>query len=190
MRRVLRTLTVFAILLNTGAVLAPRPAPAHQLKVFATAEGAEIQGYAYFPGGGRAADLPVTVLGPDDKKLGETRTDAEGRFEFHAQTRCDHRFVVDTGTGHRAHYTVEAAELSSDLPGESPAAESAEVIPPVKPTQEAASTPEETLPHPDLRRMIERAVSRQIRPLREDLEAYHSRARLHEVIGEIGRAHV
>lgn len=158
-----------------------RPAFAHKLKVFASAEGTKITGYAYFPGGGRASDLPVVIRGPGGQTLGKTRTDEEGRFEFQATRRCDHLIFVKTGTGHAASFTVSSGELSRDLPevGER-ATQETETF------QQIAEVPSHAKEGKNTRAVVERAVNRQIRPLREELDAYHSRARLHEVIGGIG----
>ena len=97
-------------------VLSAEPALAHKLNVYAGAAGGTITGYAYFPGGGRAKGVKVEVLGPDGKVLGQTETDQDGEFAFEAGFRCDHTFVVDSGDGHRATYTVEADELPDGLP--------------------------------------------------------------------------
>jgi nickel transport protein len=176
---------LFFVLLTGTFLWATRPARAHKLKVFATAEGRNIRGYAYFPGGGRAANVPVEVLGPEGRKLGEIKTDQQGRFAYKAEARCDHRFVVNTGAGHRASYTVGAHELPVDLPAVGKATPD-DSAPQDVPVEEPAGSPPPAIEHEDLTNTIERAVSRQLRPLREDLETYHSRARLHEIIGGIG----
>ena len=167
-RHSLAVLAAALCLLGFGA----RSAFAHRLKVFAMAEGEEIQGYVYFPGGGRAADVPLQVLGPNGRELGEVRTDADGQFAFVARLRCDHRFVADSGDGHRASFTVGADELPADLPA-----------PQGAPISRAETADEQTAA---LERAVERAVSRQVRPLREQLEAMETRTRWHDVLGGIG----
>lgn len=156
-------------------LLAAAPAEAHRLKIFATAEGATIAGTAYFAGGGPAVGVAGRVLDPEGRLAGEFRTDATGAFRVEARLRQDHRLTVDAGDGHAAAYTVSADELPASLPAGSSAAPQA-VSPPV--TATAIDT--------DLAAIIERSVARQIRPLREQLDATEARIRLHDVLGGIG----
>lgn len=95
-------------------------APAHQLYVFAYAEGQTIHGEAYFRGHIPAQHLPVRIFGPAGEELGRTETDNQGRFTFEAHEQCDHRFVVASADGHQAEYLLPAAELAGAGP---PAAE-------------------------------------------------------------------
>ena len=184
-----RTLSFGSILVGLVAMMAlTQSAYGHKLKVFATGAGRTIEGYAYFPGGGRAKNMKVHVFGPNDTKLGQTTTDGEGEFTFEAKSRCDHKFVIDTADGHRASHTVPAAELGEDLPA-SKAIHTRNEPPPLA----AADAPSEGEGNPvgsassaDVRAMVERAVSRQIRPLREQIERYEEKLRLRDVLGGVG----
>jgi nickel transport protein len=164
---------------------------AHQLKLFATAEGNKITGYAYFPGGGRVQQMPVIVLDNNEEKIGEIMTNEVGEFQYTATYRMDHTFILSTGEGHRARYTVTAQELSQTLP------------PPISSTQNSSSSPKSTtsekptqapsseitvekINQSQLTLMIETAVSQQINPLREQLAAYEAKIRLHDILGGIG----
>ena len=171
--------------LAAGAVLALALsggwASAHKLKVFATAEGAAIRGYVYFPGGGRAKGVKVVAQDPSGARLGETTTDGKGEFALQATVRCDHTLVAETLDGHKATFVVEAADLPEDLPplaGGAPA-ETKETPAPAAPSVEHANARE-------LKKLVEEAVARELRPLREQLEGYEARVRVHEVIGGIG----
>jgi len=151
---------------------------AHKIKVFARAEGRTVIGSVYFPGGGKAANVAVEVLGPDGTKLGAAATDANGKFTFQAALRCDHTFVVKTIDGHRAEYTLKAGELPSTLPA---------------PEGEIAGNAEpRSIPAPmerkeaGLEQLVERAVARQIGPLREQLDRQEARSRLRDILGGIG----
>lgn len=154
-------------------LLSASPALAHKLKVFATAEGAVIAGYAYFGGEARAAQSRVTILAPDDAVVHQGETDDQGQFRYTAQRRMDHRIVVEGADGHHADFTVTAAELPDSLPG-GPT--------PAKPAQ-AASAAASTA---DLQALIDEAVARQIRPLREQLDAYQTKVWWHDVVGGLG----
>lgn len=161
------------------AALPLQAALAHKLKVFATAEGRTIEGYVYFPGGGRGRNLQVLFLGPDGARLGETVADADGRFRYEAADAMDHRVVVDSGDGHRGEYVVSAAELGGAPPagaGAAPATIAAGEIPDTPAGADDAA----------LEQLVDRAVARHVRPLREQLEAYEEKVRLHDVLGGLG----
>jgi len=154
-------------------VFAALPAEAHKLKAFATAEGADVSGYAYFSPGGRAQQATVTVTEPDGSLVARPAVEEDGSFRFTARHRVDQRIRVDGGDGHVATYTVTAAELPDTLPGGGEAVSAAA----------PAAAPAET---PDLAAVIERSVARQIRPLREQLDAYQEKVWSHDVLGGLG----
>jgi len=96
-------------------VLYASPARAHGMKIFATAEGSKISGYAYFIPKGRPKNVLITVFDSAGNKLGETRTDEQGNFTFVATKRCDHVFVLNNGDGHKTRFVVSAEELPEAL---------------------------------------------------------------------------
>jgi nickel transport protein len=151
---------------------------AHKLKVFATGEGDRIVGYVYFPGGARAHGLTVVALLPDGEPAGQAVTDDRGEFAVPVGMRCDYTLVAQTPDGHRAEFVVKAAEMSPDLPPHNAVSGGAETAPPEtrKPTEENA----------ELRALVEEAVREQVRPLREQLDAYEQEVRFRDVVGGIG----
>ena len=169
---------IFAAVLAAAGGL---PAAAHGIRVFATAEGTTINGTVYVAGGGRAKAATVTVFGPGREPLGEVVTDRDGSFSFAAKQRVDHRLVVDLGDGHRAEFIVKADELAENLPGGGPAKL-------VRAPGVRAGTPErpKKVTSKPLEELIERAVARQVRPLREQLDASENRIRLRDIIGGLG----
>jgi len=146
-------------------------AHAHKLRLFATAEGRTIGGYAYFVGGGRPRDVTVAVHNPAGERLGETRTNDQGEFRFTAATRCDHVLTVDAGDGHGASFIVKADELPDDLPAWSGAA---------APDARADGPPA------DAHEAVARAVARQVRPLREQLDHLEQTLRVRDILGGLG----
>lgn len=153
----------------------------HGIHLFASANGRTITGYAYASGGGKIGHAQVGVLGADGRKLGEATTDAGGGFTFEAKTLCDHRFVIETGDGHRAEFTVRAQELGAGAP----AGQAAEPEPQhsaVSRVADATSAPRPA----DVEGLVARAVARQIGPLRADMERLRSRVMIRDVIGGIG----
>jgi nickel transport protein len=168
-------LTVLAALAGT--------AHAHKLKIFAMGEGKAISGYVYFPGGGRAQGLTVKALGPDGATLGEATTNAKGEFTIPVKFRCDYELVTQTADGHRATFPVKAADLADDLPPLGSAA------PTPTTRQEAAPKAPSTSVAPSdakLTALVEKAVRDAVRPLREQIEQYEEKRRLHDILGGIG----
>lgn len=153
----MRSLAAFLWLLLIAA-----PAQAHKLKVFATVEGAEIAGSAYFVGGEKAAGVPGRILGADGSVVAIFATGPDGGFRQKAAARMDHLIAVESEDGHAAQFTIPAAEF-----------------PPTLPEGKATAAPADTA-------ALEAAIARQIRPLREQIDAYESRIRLHDLMGGVG----
>ena len=193
-----RSLSASGFLLAAAALLmlcAP-PAHAHRVRLFATVEGNTINGYGYFPGGGRLKNSAIEVFGQNGEKLGELHTDQKGEFSFEARYRCDHLLIVDTGDGHRAEWTVSVDELPESLPlpggfEAGPAAGDAARPGPLVPAAGAtvAATGKKMLGETsasDMEEAVAEVVSKQIRPLREQLDQFENKIRLHDVLGGIG----
>lgn len=155
-------------------------ADAHRLSLFASATGPEISGQAYFKGGTPARDVAIHITGPDGQALGETTTDAEGRFGFTASRRVDHLFTAEIADGHQAVFTVTAAELPESLPGPVGTAH------PKMMDGKAPPPAPEPVPATEISRQVEDAVARQLRPLREQINALEDQTRLRDVIGGVG----
>jgi len=159
-------------------------ARAHKLRVFATGEGKAIDGYVYFPGGGRARGLTVTALASDGSKLGEATTDKQGEFTVAVKFRCDHKLVAQTADGHKATFLLKAAELDGDLPpfgAASPTPATKQAPASKAPASSVAATPDA-----ELEALVKKAVRNQVRPLREQIERYEEKTRLRDIIGGIG----
>lgn len=140
-------------------LLGAAPAFAHKIKLFAAAEGMSVSGYAYFSGGARAqgADIAAHV---GDRQVFSGKTDDQGAFRFTTTEAADHRLTVDSGDGHTAGFTLKAEELG----------------------KAAASITD----NEQLAALVEQAVARQIRPLREQLDAFQESARLRDALGGLG----
>lgn len=158
-------------------LLVSESAYAHKIKLFATVTGETISGYVYFPGGSRAQAVSVKIFLSDNQLQDTVLTDARGEFQFHAKFHTTHRLVANAGEGHLAEYIIDANEFSDGLPLS--ITESAPVTEPTPPAQNCNIS--EQLPE-----IIAKTVSQQIRPLREQLEAYQEKIWLHDVLGGIG----
>ncbi len=150
-RRVCLAAVVLAVVLEWAA-----SAAAHQLYVFAQADGRTIRGEAYFRGRIPAQNLPVRIFGPAGEELGRTETDGQGHFTFEAQRQCDHRLVVATADGHQAEYVLSTAELAGAGP---PAAEPpARQTPPSALAEQAFAQPPRSGQAPSGARATEQAA--------------------------------
>lgn len=176
-----------------AVLLVATPALAHKIKVFATAEGAVISGYAYFSGGNRAMNVKVHAEGTDGSLAYDGTTDDQGQFSFSARRRIDHVISIDSGDGHVASFTVMAAELPDTLPaGNVPAAPAipAPVPEPVAPSAASSvpASPSVSLDalRGEIRAIVDQSVAQHVRPLREQLDAYQEKVWWHDVLGGIG----
>lgn len=154
-------------------------AEAHLLKLFAYVEGASVHGSAYFAGGTNAAGLAITISDRNNQQLVSLKTDSQGGFSYTPATPGEYHIRADTGEGHRAEWLIRADEFSQAFPAGADT---------VGGGQEAVK-PDNTLPAlpaPQLAGLIERAVARQIGPLREALQRSEDRAHLSDILGGVG----
>jgi nickel transport protein len=102
---------------------------------------------------------------------------ADGTFSFTAKRAVAHRLVARTGDGHEAEWTVRASELADEVASSSSSVDT-----------EAAKFPDEAVrvKREALGQLVERAVSRELGPLRAELRAYRNRARLGDILGGVG----
>ena len=156
---------------------------AHGINLFATVEGATIQGTLRYADGSPATTAPVTAFAPDGSKIAEAVTDETGRFSLQARVRCRYRLVGDAGQGHRGLFTIAEKELPESLPA--PGEEAPSAPTPAVDTPPASSAGLQTLPA-DFDERVGAAVARQVSSLREQLDGYENRIRIRDVMGGIG----
>lgn len=158
------------------------PAFAHNIIGGVYAIGDLIEGEVGFSDGEMGqAGVPVIITDAQGNKLGETVVEEEGLFSFQAQQKIDHHFTVDLGAGHVLNTMLPAEELPDSLPGGDQQSVSA--------TSTPAGNGNVALSGADaaaLQQMIERAVSKQIVPLRKELQAYKEKSGLQDILGGIG----
>jgi nickel transport protein len=170
------------------------PVLAHKLHVFAAADGAGIEGSAYFAGGGKAAGAKILITNAAGEVLAELKPAADGSFRYQARAPVEHRIIAETGDGHRAEWRVTAEELaggfSPALAGAHTAAaeadKAASAIAAAGLVGNEGGVATASVLAPDLEAAIETAVARQIRPLREELLMTRDTLRLRDVLGGIG----
>lgn len=165
---VLLTEKHLSLLLTLLLTLLPLPAQAHKLKIFAGVDGDKISGFAYFPGGGKYGNGPVAVLDGQERHLADLTTDEAGAFTWQAAVPGTYQFVITTQDGHAARFTVRTGTHAAAVP------------------TAGEAEPSRPAPSSDLEQLIDRAVARQLLPLREDLARSREETRLRDILGGIG----
>ncbi|MDF2619822.1 MAG: cobalamin biosynthesis protein CbiL [Xanthobacteraceae bacterium] len=156
------------------AIVTASPAAAHKLRVFATVEGREVRGYAFFVGGGRPEGSAWVAKGAGNLIASGT-TDAEGRFAFGlpATGSTDVTVTVDTREAHTASATLSASRLIGATAVEPPASVSA--LAKVRTAQN----------DPELAALVAASVQKEIVPLLERLEAMDTRLRYTDMLSGV-----
>ncbi len=156
-------------------------AQAHNVIGGVYAIGNTIEGEVGFSNGDMAAEgTEVLVTDAAGNELGRVLIDAEGLFKFEAKQRIDHKFMANLSSGHVLELTLPAADLPESLSA-SKAVKPAEQQPAPAPASARFDADQA-----ELQLMIEKAVAKQVKPLRQELTAYKEKAGLQDIIGGIG----
>lgn len=150
------------------------PAAAHKLRVFATVEGQNVRGYAFFVGGGRPEGSAWVAKGAAGNIIASGTTDAEGRFTFGlpAAASTDVTVTVDTHEAHMASTTLSASRL---------------MVAPITPPASASTPVTAGAAQNDAKlvALIASAVQKEIEPLLERLEAMDARLRYADILSGV-----
>ena len=140
--------------------------------------GFDIEGEAGFSNGAMAhAGTIVKVSDQAGTPLGEVLTDDEGFFVFTAKKRITHVFEVNMGAGHMLKMQLPAEELPDTLSKGMPIKNRAV-------TSNTSGT--NMTEHQISSLMIEKAIAKQIKPLRKEINALKEKSGLRDIIGGIG----
>lgn len=175
-------------------------AHAHNINVFAMSDGNTIEGYVYFTGGSRAQHAHIELRDKTGQTLFSSAADEQGSFALHVSHRTDYVVFTDTGDGHVAKFKLYANEFAENLPLaspsdlitvsklETPIPDHAVSKPDARTSKTTRSTALDlsTLSQDELAGLINRAVARQIGPLRQEVNAYRNDVRMSDVMGGIG----
>lgn len=85
---------------------------AHRVNVFAWVEGDTVHVESKFSGGKKVSAGTIIVTDPGGAELVRGTTNAEGEFSFKVPRKTDLKIVLLAGAGHRAEWTIPAAEIS------------------------------------------------------------------------------
>lgn len=161
---------------------------AHNVQVFAYAEGAAIKGEALIGGGKKAVNADISVLSADDgKTLLTTSTDNDGNFSFaigalDPQQTGDLLIVLEAGPGHRAQWLLKAADFRPGSGENKPAAVQPEAPKTINHTAANLTVDEERL-----RLLIAEVVEEKLGPLKQMIVRQQVRPPgLQEILGGLG----
>ena len=173
--------TLFFILLSFSSV-----ALAHNVVGGVYASGVDIEGEAGFSNGAMAdAGTVVKVSDISGTPLGEAVTDDQGFFVFTAKKRITHVFEVNMGAGHTLKMQLPAEELPNSLDiaiavSPNPASFSNQ-------TANAALSGGQVLANNQITPLIlEKAIAKQIKPLRREIRELKEKSGLRDIIGGMG----
>lgn len=165
---------LFTLIFSVNAI-------AHNVVGGVYAIGDEIEGEVGFSNGSMAkAGTIVTVLTQTGAPIGEVTTDDNGFFTFTAKNRIVHVFTVNLGAGHQLSMQLAADEL--------PEALSHDVIKPTSEEhfREVSLTDIPVIADPSILLLIDKAVAKQIKPLRKEIQLLREKSGLRDIIGGIG----
>ncbi len=172
-----------AVALIAAWSLTAAPAAAHKLKVFASVIDGSVDGSVYFVGGGAATGAIVTIETADGAPVTTVTTDSSGRFRFVPSVRAALRITADAGDGHIARLAIPADQLGrAGSPVATPPGTTAVDSLAVDSRLADAGIADAGA----MAALVEAAVARQIRPLREQLNGYEDRVRWRDVLGGLG----
>ncbi|WP_070971595.1 carboxypeptidase-like regulatory domain-containing protein [Vibrio sonorensis] len=149
---------------------------AHNLRMSVYVEGDGLEGELYFVGGGNPAAKNASVeLYFDGEVIATAKSDEEGIFIFQSVKPSDYLVRADAGQGHVATYDLKRHEF----PQAQPDTTEGELT--SKPTHTAQPLSNDV----NLQQM-RTEIAKAIRPLREQIERYESKTRMHDILGGIG----
>lgn len=167
--------------------IAPAPARAHKVTVFAWVEGDTVITQSKFAGGRSAKGARLEVYNRDGQKLLEGLSDDQGQFAFKAPLPEDLQIVLIAGAGHRAEWRVRADEFTPAAAVAPSAAVEDGARPSSPPAPAVKHSPETvTLTRDELQLLVESAVERKLAPILRRLEQQGDGPTLSDVVGGIG----
>jgi nickel transport protein len=182
-------------------VLAPRPAQAHRVNVFAYVDGGTVRAESSFSSGNPAMNAAIHAEdAATGAVLAKGTTNGKGEWSFPVPPQVPDKgvkVVIDAGGGHRGEWTVEPDEFAQAA-GAGPAATPSEAAPAVTTAPAATAGVAPTVPaatrlpadQAELARVVEaavdRALERRLGGLMRTLTRMESGPGLTEILGGIG----
>ena len=154
---------------------------AHNVVGGVYATGFEIEGEAGFSNGSMAnAGTIVKITDQAGIPLGEVLTDDEGFFTFTAKKRITHVFKINMGAGHQLTMQLPAEELPESLSAES------SNVPVINNQSTVMNNETPVIGNQTTSLMLEKAIAKQIKPLRQEIQSLKEKSGLRDILGGIG----
>jgi len=160
---------------------------AHNVVGGVYAIGFEIEGEAGFSNGSMANEgTVVKITDQSGIPLGEVLTDDEGFFTFTAKKRITHLFEINMGAGHLLKMQLPAEELpeSLDATKTKPNAKSTVITNIAEKKAPSNLTAGSNNQVTSL--LLEKAIAKQIKPLRKEIQSLKEKSGLRDILGGIG----
>lgn len=172
-----------------AALLAPAPALAHRVNIFAWLEGGDVVVECGFNRSSPVKNGLITVFDAvDGKELLQGHTDDAGRFSFPVPqaAREGHglRIRINAGEGHQNEWDMDASEFSGAA---APTASPTEKVNGTEKTEGAAAQAVSGATPDQVRAIVNAALDAKLGPIRRDLAAQvNAGPGIQEIIGGIG----
>ena len=148
------------------------PVHAHRTKVFSWVDGTSISGEVYFAGGGPAKAAKVDLFA-NKSLLMSTQSNDMGEFSFAQLAPMDYEIVANAGQGHIASFNIMNSEFPVTV-------ESKVRLKEIKANVKSLAV------NGSCEDSYNRALINAIKPLRNQLDDYETKIRMHDVLGGVG----
>ncbi len=152
---------------------------AHQIRMSVYLEGNLVEGEIYFVGGGSppASGAKIDLI-KGEEVLHSIVADESGWFSFGSITPDTYTVRGDGGQGHVAFYDLNKSEFIENESGSQDVTSSSAPQNRISGENQCSSS----LSQQDL----QIAITKAIRPLREKIDRYEAKTRMHDILGGIG----
>lgn len=177
-----------------GVCLVAAPASAHRISVFAWVEGETVFLESKFAGGKKVQGGQIVVVDPEGHELLRGVTDERGEFSFKVPQRTDLKIILTAGQGHRAEWTIPAAEIepgaAEPLTQSNAGKGASSTMPAAQPSSAAPAEAIKAIPAADLKQLeilIESILDKKLKPITKMLADAHDRGpSVRDILGGIG----
>lgn len=156
---------------------------AHKVVASVYASGGTIEGEVGMSNGDMAADALIEVYDEAGRKLGETRTDADGIFVFTPTEAVTHVFKANLGAGHVATAVMPVADLPRGLKASAVKPETAATSAASAGGASSAAQVRAAALNTD---EIAAMIRAEVKPLRREIAAYKEKNDMQSILGGIG----
>lgn len=162
-------------------LLLPLFSQAHNVVGTAYVVADTIEGEVGFSNGDMAdAGMGVTIYNAVGDVVGQTETNADGAFEFSPSEYTDYLFVVDLGSGHKIELTVDKTDLPTSLQATTGNEQADNANSPATENNNIG------INQAEMTKLIETAVAKQLKPLRNEINELKNKTSLQSILGALG----